>query len=97
MTPEERFQHLAGVWRQEVAYLSSVTAMSQHPAYQAIIGLGPDVIPILLRELEHNPDHWFVALHALTGASPVPPEDRGYLDRMAAAWVRWGKEHGYTW
>jgi hypothetical protein len=94
---EERFQQLASVWRKEVAPLSSVTAMSQHPAYQEIIALGPDVVPILLRELEQRPDHWFVALHELTGAAPVPPEDRGKLDRMAAAWLRWAKEHGYPW
>ena len=51
----------------------------------------------LLRELEKEPDHWFVALRTITGADPVAPEDAGRMDRMSAAWVRWGKEHGYTW
>ena len=25
----------------------------------------------------------------------VPPEDRGDIIRMAAAWLRWAKDHGY--
>lgn len=44
--------------------------MAMHPAYQRIIGLGPEVAPLLLRELERQPDHWFWALKALTGADP---------------------------
>ena len=94
---EERFQQLAGVWRRAVAPLSSVSEITRHPAYQEIIALGAEVVPLLLRELEQRPDDWFAALHAITGAAPIPPEDRGKIDRMAAAWVRWGKEHGYRW
>jgi hypothetical protein len=95
---EERFQRLAAVWRRDVAPLSSISAISQHPAYQEIIGMGEAVVPLLLRELEQRPDDWFVALNKITGAAPaIPPEDRGKLDQMAAAWLRWGKEHGYTW
>ena len=51
----------------------------------------------MLRDLEHRPDHWFAALRTITGADPVAPEDRGRMERMAAAWVSWGREHGYTW
>jgi hypothetical protein len=93
----DRFQQLAAEWRKAVAPLSSVTKITEHPAYQEIISLGEDAVPLMLRELERQPDHWFAALHALTGADPVPREDRGRMDRMAVHWVRWGKEHGYTW
>jgi hypothetical protein len=93
---EERFQQLADEWRQAVAPLSSVTRIVAHPAYQAIIALGEPVVPLILRDLAREPDHWFVALRTVTGADPVPPEDAGKMDRMAAAWVRWGKEHGYA-
>ena len=64
--------------------------MSRLPSYQAIINLGPSVVPLLLRELEREPDHWFVALHTLTGADPVPVESRGKVREMAHAWVQWG-------
>ncbi len=94
---EQKFQRLAAVWRAETAYLSSVTQMVNHPAYQEIIALGQDVLPSILRDLAKQPDHWFAALRAITGAQPVPPEDRGRVERMAEAWLRWAKEHGYRW
>ncbi len=67
----------------------------QHPAYRQIVELGPAVVPLLLRELERRPNHWFAALRALTGADPVAPADRGRLGVMAEAWIKWGKERGY--
>jgi hypothetical protein len=88
----ERFHRLAEQWREAVKPLSSVTRMVQHPAYQQIIALGSGVVPLLLQELERQPDHWFAALKALTGASPVAAEDRGQLDRMAAAWLHCGRQ-----
>ena len=94
---EQKFQRLAGVWRAETRHLSSTTRMFSHPAYQQIIALGEDVVPSLLRDLEKEPDHWFGALRAITGAQPVPPDDRGDITRMAAAWLRWARDHGYQW
>src|SRR5207253_5291781 len=84
---EEHFQQFAAEWRSEVWPLSSVTKIVEHPSYQAIIALGREVVPLILRDLERQPDHWFAALRALTGADPVAPEDRGRIDRMAAAWI----------
>ena len=81
----------------QVSPYSSSARLAEHPAYQQIIALGPEIVPLLLRELERSPDHWFRALHALTGADPVPPESRGKLPEMAAAWLRWGREQGYQW
>jgi hypothetical protein len=94
---EERFRHLAAEWRREVGPLSSVSKIIHHPAYQAIIALGPPVVPLILRELERQPDHWFAALRAVTGADPIAAEDRGRMEKMAVAWVRWGREHGLSW
>lgn len=93
----EKFLALAEAWRREVQFVSSVTEMVLHPAYQRIIGMGAAVVPHLLRELERRPDHWFWALHAITGADPVKSEDRGKLKKMAEAWLKWGKEQGLAW
>jgi hypothetical protein len=93
----EKFQALAETWRREVQFLSSVTEMVLHSAYQRIIGMGAAVVPHLLCELERRPDHWFWALTAITGADPIKPEDRGKLRKMTEAWLRWGKEQGLTW
>jgi hypothetical protein len=92
---ERRFRKLVANWQAEVAALSSTTARVQHPSYLAIVALGPDVVPLLLRELEQRPNHWFAALKSLTGADPVPRPDRGRIGPMTEAWITWGKEHGY--
>lgn len=94
---EQRFLDLVAIWKRERGPHSSSAGLAEHPAYQQIIGMGPEVIPLLLRELEREPDHWFRALHALTGANPVPRESRGNVREMAAAWLRWGREQGYRW
>ena len=94
-TPTQKFQALATTWRSETQHLSSATEMAMHPAYQQIIGMGPVAIPLLLRELQKKPDHWFWALKAITGVDPVKPSERGRQKQMAAAWLGWGKEQGY--
>jgi hypothetical protein len=90
-TIDEQFARLVAVWKEETLPLSSSVQMTAHPAYQAIIALGPPVIPLLLRELEQNPDHWFAALRTLTGANPVQPEQQGRVNEMADAWLQWAK------
>jgi hypothetical protein len=59
--------------------------------------MGPTVVPLLLRDLEKNGNHWFWALKVITGASPVPPEDRGNVPKVTDYWLRWGRENGYRW
>ena len=92
---EEVFHKLVAEWETSVAPLSSTTARVKHPAYQRIIALGQAAVPLLLRELEERPNHWFAALRTLTGADPVAPADRGKIRPMTEAWLTWGKEHGY--
>jgi len=87
----EKFQTLAARWKADTALLSSTTALVAHPAYQAIIALGPPVVPLLLRDLEHEPAHWFEALKAITGEDPVATTDWGNIPAMAAAWRIWGR------
>jgi hypothetical protein len=94
---EATFLDLAAQWERETGMLSLVQKMVMHPVYQRIIGMGQPVVPLILRELEREPEHWFWALEAITGANPVLPEQRGRLDEMAAAWLAWGRENGYGW
>jgi hypothetical protein len=91
----ERFQKLAHQWKEECGPVSSARRMAAYPAYRAIVNMGRAAVPLLLAELERQPDHWFIALHELTGAEPVPQEARGRIDKMAAAWVKWGRENGF--
>lgn len=90
------FHQLADKWLSDTQFLSSATAICTHPEYQRIIGLGPQVIPLILAELAKQPGHWFWALQALTGENPVPPADQGRLPGMASAWLTWGKANGWV-
>ena len=92
----EQFRIMAEQWERETAALSSVTEIAIHPAYQRIIGLGPDAVPLILAELRRRPNHWFWALRALTGADPAHQESRGRVHRMAEAWLSWGRAMGLT-
>ena len=90
-----RFHTLAGRWKEETAHYSNVAKRALHPAYQEIIGMGERVVPLLLAELRQEPDDWFWALHAITGANPVPAASHGNVSAMAEAWIQWGLEQGY--
>ena len=91
------FYQLVEQWKTETRGISSTEQLSLHPAYQQIIGMGPNVIPLLLRELENNSGRWFWALKAISREEPVTPEQRGKTKEMIAAWLNWGREKGYKW
>lgn len=92
---QEQFSDLTKAWKTETRLTSSITEMCMHPAYQSIIGMGPNALPLIFRELEREPDHWFWALKAITGADPVVPENIGRLDAMTRDWLRWARVNGY--
>lgn len=92
---EQRFRKLVQQWKQDTEFLSSISEMATHPAYQQIIGMGKDALALIFRELEHEPDHWFWALQAITGENPVLVADRGRIDRMTRTWLEWARTRGY--
>jgi hypothetical protein len=78
------------MWIEETGHLSSITKAMMHPSYLRIIGMGRDVLPLLLSELKSSPEHWFVALNAITGEDPVP--DGASFGEAVSAWINWGEE-----
>lgn len=95
---ERKFKELADQWRKETEHSSLILEISMHPAYQRIIGLGEEVIPLLLKELsqrKNEPEHWFWALSALTGQNPISEQHRGNLVEMGKSWLEWGEREGY--
>lgn len=91
---EDRFREQAEKWERETKYLSSTTKRAMHPSYQTIIGMGHDVVPLLLRDLQQNRRTWFWALSYITQENPINPADAGKMDKMIMAWVNWGRERG---
>ena len=92
---EQKFIRLRDEWKSQRGPVSSTTKVVMHPAYQTIIGMGIDAVPLLLRELETNLDQWFWALRSITEADPVAEKDRGDGQAMAKAWLEWGRDQGY--
>lgn len=91
----ERFDQLYTEWQMASRYMSNATQMAEHPAYQAIIAMGEDAIPLILQALMKKLDHWFLALQAISGAHPVPKAEWGDMGAMRRRWLDWGVEQGY--
>ena len=90
-----KFQKLAADWRVQRGATSSITDAAMCQAYQQVIAMGQAAVPLIMRQLRaegDQPDQWFWALTAITGANPVPDEDRGNFRRMAAAWLNWDEQ-----
>lgn len=90
-----RFQRLASEWKAQARYLSNTAQMAMLPSYQRIIGMGGPAVPLLLEELQKEPNQWFWALEAITESNPVPPEAAGIVRLMTEAWIEWGKKQGF--
>ena len=54
----ERFDELKDDWKSKTRHLSNTAQISLVFSYQQIIGMGPAVVPLILAELEREPDHW---------------------------------------
>ncbi len=92
-----KFDALVNDWKRGTAHLSRLDHIVLHPAYQQIIGMGPEAVPLILRELERTEDYWFWALRAVTGQEPIPASQPASVQEMTQAWLRWGRERGYQW
>lgn len=86
------FDELAERWHEETSGYSFAAQYASHPAYRRIIGMGYPVLPLIFERLADSGGRWYVALHAITNASPVAEEERGHQDRVRAAWMAWGRE-----
>jgi len=83
------FRRLVHEWKRDTHHLSNISKKIAHPAYLRIIGMGAEALRLVLEELRDRPDHWFVALRAMTNRDPVVP---GSNPRMARdAWLAWGR------
>lgn len=87
------FQQLVEKWYEERKNaLSSMAEMIACPSYLRIIGLGPNVLPLIIEQLRREgdkPDHWCAALEAVTGENPVPEDSYGNTRKIANHWIAW--------
>ena len=93
---KERFEQLVVEWReQRNPYSSDPASPANCPAYLKIIAMGAEAIPLVLNELRKRPDHWFIALEALTDADPIKIEHQGDFSKMVGDWLDWGGRNGF--
>jgi hypothetical protein len=93
--PEVKFFNLKTEWEEDTGMLSSDSEIALHPAYQQIIGMGQEAIPLILNEMKKKRGQWFWALKSITGEDPVPLELRGNIKKMTEVWIGWGEDKGY--
>jgi hypothetical protein len=95
---EKKFKRLVSEWKeQRNKWSSDPHEWAMSPAYQKIIAMGPEAIPLVLKELMRRPDHWFWALNMLSDTNPIRPEHAGDFREMINDWLKWGRENGYLW
>jgi hypothetical protein len=90
---EDHFKTIVERWHSDTRHTSSLTKMITHPTYKRIIELGPKVLPLLFRELSERPNHWLVALNAITREDPAAVGST--FGEAVQAWLAWGRERGY--
>lgn len=90
-----KFTKLSKDWLDASMFESNINKLAMHPAYQQIIGLGSEAIPLIMQELRQESNHWFWALKSITGEDPVDEASRGNIQAMTDAWLLWGKNNGY--
>jgi hypothetical protein len=93
---DSRFEQLRKEWLSQTRLSSSPIEIAMSEPYQQIIGMGPAVVPLIIRELKRKHNLWFWALRSITGANPVKEDDRGDIQAMTQAWLDWAKSQGYV-
>jgi len=96
---EKEFARLGSQWRLSRDRLSSADdeICGESKVYQEIIGLGPRILPALLKAINQpEPEPWFWALAAISRENPVPEESQGNLPVMRDAWLAWGRTRNLT-
>lgn len=89
---EKQFSQIAEKWKNETGGFST-TVQKINDSYLDIIGMGKDVVPFILRDLQKpfGTAHWHYALKAITKENPVPEEDLNKNSKIKEAWITWGK------
>ena len=83
---------MVDVWREETSGYSLSYQITAHPAYRRIIGMGRPALPLIFEYLAEHGGQWYVALHAITNADPVPEEAKGRREQAREAWLDWARE-----
>jgi hypothetical protein len=90
------FDVKASEWLADTSWVSSMSVVTAHPAFDDIKRLGDRAVKFTLQRMAGGDVHlqWFPLLHDLAGIDPVQPEARGFVPQMTDAWLQWGRQTG---
>jgi len=93
VSPERvaEFRALTKQWKRETAIAGNLSKIVMHPAYQRIMAMGKDAIPLILKDLSKEQGHWFWALHNLVPPGDDPAAGTTTIRDATRAWLEWGK------
>jgi hypothetical protein len=89
---ETKFHALATAWRWHNRGKSVLDY--DDFSYLQIIGMGPPVVPSLLKAVEEGEGFWYFALKCITSREAETPNMHGDPEAIRQAWIEWGKKHG---
>jgi hypothetical protein len=92
------FNQLVEALLSDTHLLSSLSDITLHPAFRAIVAdLGRPALPFILERMSKGEIRvqWFPMLKRIAKCDPVPSEKRGRLRQMAREWIRWGKNNNF--
>lgn len=95
-TVQAKFQRLTHSWKEATKFTSSYNQLLLNPSYLELIAMGDKVLPYIFKEMQKQPDHWFLALHILTSVNPVKKDNMGKVLAMTQDWLVWAKSKGYV-
>ncbi len=75
--------------------MSNRSSAVDHPAHREIVGYRNDALPYIFDDMRNDTWHWFIALHMITGDSPIKEAHRGRITEMTQDWLEWADQHGY--
>jgi hypothetical protein len=89
----EFFSQRVEAWVAETQWYSSLSSITRHPGFAAIVSMGPPVLRFVLDRMSRGEVrvHWFPVLKDVAKEDPVRPDHRGRLTEMASDWITWGR------
>jgi hypothetical protein len=73
--------------------MSFVDDKIKQPSFKKIVDMKEVVVPLILKEIETQPDLLYLALQLIMGDDPVPRSDKGNVRAAVDAWIEWGRRN----
>jgi hypothetical protein len=92
----QRFYSLLNIWRSDTAFFSDPDLIVAHPAFQALVELAGDIVPLAIEDLRARPSNLVWVLDDAIGEVEYPRDIIGDLVAMSNAWIDWAERNGRT-